>query len=65
MLANIGAELLAMTGIINIVTAVASCFVTVQIGKYWLVLVLLVLASMLPYIKLTGLRGTPFRRTAA
>lgn len=65
LLANIGAELLAMTGIINIVTAVASCFVTVQIGKYWLVLVLLVLASMLPYIKLTGLRGTPFRRTAA
>lgn len=58
LLANIGAELLAMTGIISIVTAVASCFVTVQIGKYWLVLVLLVLASMLPYIKLTGLSYT-------
>lgn len=58
LLTNIGAELLVMTGIISIVTAVTSCFVTVQIGKYRLVLVLLVLASMLPYIKLTGLSYT-------
>lgn len=58
LLANIGVELLAVTGIISIVTAVTGCFVTVQIGKYWQVLVLLVLASMLPYIKLTGLSYT-------
>lgn len=58
LLANIGAELLVITGIISIVTAVTGCFVTVQIRKYWLVLVLLVLASMLPYIKLTGLSYT-------
>lgn len=58
LLANIGVELLAVTGIISIVTVVTSCFVTVQIGKYWQVLVLLVLASMLPYIKLTGLSYT-------
>ena len=58
LLANIGVELLAVTGIISIVTAVTGCFVTVQIGKYRLVLVLLVLASMLPYIKLTGLSYT-------
>lgn len=58
LLANIGVELLAVTGIISIVAAVTSCFVTVQIGKYWLALALLILVSMLPYIKLTGLSYT-------
>lgn len=58
LLSNIGAELFTVTGIISIVTAVTGCFVTVQIGKYRLVLVLLVLASMLPYIKLMGLSYT-------
>lgn len=58
LLFNIGIELAAMTGIISIVAAVTSCFVTVQIGKYLLFSGLLVLASMLPYIKLTGLSYT-------
>lgn len=55
LLCNIGIELLVMTGIISFVAAVTSCFVTVQIGKQNLLFYgLLMIASMLPYLKLTG-----------
>ena len=55
LLCNIGIELLVMTGIIGIVAAVTGRFVTLQIGKQNLLFYgLLVIASMLPYLKLTG-----------
>lgn len=55
LLCNIGNELVVMTGIIYIVNAVTSCFVTIQIGKqFWIFCGLLILASMLPYCRLTG-----------
>lgn len=59
LLSNIGIELLAMTGIIFIVSCITNGFVTVEFGKqFWIMSSLLILSAMIPYIKLTGMSYT-------
>ena len=56
LLCNIGIELFVMTGIIYIVSCITNSFVTLEIGKqFWLMGGLLILSSMIPYIKLTDI----------
>lgn len=56
---NIGIELLAMTGIVCIVTYITNSFVTVEFGKqFWLMSILMVFSSIIPYIKLTSMNYT-------
>lgn len=55
LLLHIGIEIFAMTGIISVTTALTGLFVTIQFTKQLFIFFgLLILASMIPYFKLTG-----------
>ena len=59
LLCNIGIELLVMTGIICIVSYITNSFVTVETGKqFWSMGGLLILSSIIPYIKLADMSYT-------
>lgn len=56
LLKNIGIELLFLPAMIALVSCITNCFVTVQTGtQFRCMSVLLILASMLPYIRLMGM----------